>query len=177
VSSARAPPDADDELAEEATVGTIVVGVDGSESSRHALDFALREAALRGARLRVVRAWSLWSAAVNGTAEPLPWPGGEGEAFDQVRRSADGQLAEWVRSAKAGTGAAAVDTEIETRPGDAVPVLREAARDADLVVLGVRERRDPTRLFLGSVSRELIRDAGCPVVLVPDTHAEPKEGR
>jgi nucleotide-binding universal stress UspA family protein len=156
---------------------TIVVGVDGSEGSRRALDFALHEAALRQARLRVVRAWSLWSAAVNGTAEPLPWPGGEGEAFDQIRRSADGQLEDWVRSAKAGAGLGAVEAEIQTRPGDPVPVLRDAARDADLVVLGSRDRHDPARHLLGSVSRELIRDLSCPVVLVPDGPAERKEGR
>jgi nucleotide-binding universal stress UspA family protein len=156
-------------------VGTIVVGVDGSEGSRRALDFALREAALRRASLRVVRAWSLWSAEVNGTAEPLPWPGGEGEAFDQIRRSAEGQLAEWVRSAKAGTDVAPVHTEIETRQGDAVPVLREAARNAELLVLGSRDRHDTARLFLGSVSRDLTRDLPCPVVLVP--HTAPAQGK
>jgi nucleotide-binding universal stress UspA family protein len=158
-------------------VGTIVVGVDGSEGSRRALDFALREAVLRRARVRVVRAWSLWSAAVNGTAEPLPWPGGEGEAFDQIRGSAEGQLKQWVASAKAGAGLTAVDAEIETRPGDAVPVLREAARDAELVVLGVRDRHDPARHLLGSVSSELIRELSCPVVLVPDRRAELKDAR
>ena len=38
------------------TQGTIVVGVDGSDCSRTALEFALDEAVLRGAGVRVVAA-------------------------------------------------------------------------------------------------------------------------
>ena len=148
-------------------MGTIVVGVDGSEGSRHALEFALSEAELRGATLRVVRAWSLWSAGVTGTAEADPWPGGHGEALDEAHRKANGQLTEWVASAQRRTAAGAVATELETLEGDAGPVLLAASRDADLVVIGTRGKHDPGRWLLTSVSRALTRDATCPVVIVP----------
>ena len=38
---------------------TIVVGVDGSECAERALDFAVEEAACRGAALRIVSAWEI----------------------------------------------------------------------------------------------------------------------
>ncbi|MFH0916735.1 MAG: universal stress protein, partial [bacterium] len=38
---------------------TIVVGVDGSEGASAALEFAAKEAALRGARLRIVGSWEI----------------------------------------------------------------------------------------------------------------------
>ncbi len=41
----------------------IVVGVDGSEGARSALEWAAAEARLRGARLRAVHAWHLPAAA------------------------------------------------------------------------------------------------------------------
>ena len=40
-------------------MGIIVVGVDGSEGAAHALDYAIREAAIHGFRLRVVSAWEI----------------------------------------------------------------------------------------------------------------------
>ena len=40
---------------------TIVVGVDGSQGARAALEYATREAALRRAQLRVVYAWQ-WAS-------------------------------------------------------------------------------------------------------------------
>src|SRR4051794_14569547 len=95
-------------------VETIVVGVDGSPSSRHALEFALREAELRGATLKVVRAWSLWSTAVTGTAHSEDTSGGFGEDFDDVRRNAASQLTDWVAAAQRRTGVAAVGTNVET---------------------------------------------------------------
>jgi nucleotide-binding universal stress UspA family protein len=165
----------DHRAAEEATVGTIVVGVDGSRSSQRALDFALREAAIRGSTLKVVRAWSLWSAEVNGTDEEEQWPGGEGEGFDQIRRNAGPQLGEWVESSRGRTGVKDVGTELETRSGDAVPVLLEAAEKADLLIVGIRDRHDPTRLLLGSVGRELLKRAKCPLVLVPDDEHDEEE--
>ena len=38
---------------------TVIVGIDKSDTSRVALDFAIKEAALRGARLRIVHAWDI----------------------------------------------------------------------------------------------------------------------
>ena len=46
--------------------GLITVGVDGSDRGREALRFALAEAALRGARLRMVQSWSIPPLTASG---------------------------------------------------------------------------------------------------------------
>jgi nucleotide-binding universal stress UspA family protein len=150
-------------------VGMIVVGVDGSESSKRALDFALREARLRSARLHVVRASSRWSEMVTSADEPAPWPAALGEAFEAIRLEEEPELARWLSASRIRTGVHDVTADVETRMGDAPEVLRAAASDAELLVVGVRRHRDPTRMLLRSVSREVSRDAPCPLVIVPDT--------
>jgi nucleotide-binding universal stress UspA family protein len=149
-------------------VGTIVVGVDGSESSKRALEFALREAQLRGARLQLVRASSRWSELVTGADDALPWPAGLGETFEEIRSEQEPELTHWLAAARRRTHVHDVAADVKTRTGDAPDVLRAAAGGAELLVVGERRRRDPTRLLLGSVSHEVIRDAPCPVVVVPD---------
>jgi nucleotide-binding universal stress UspA family protein len=158
------------------SVGTIVVGVDGSESSKRALEFALREAQLRRARLHVVRASSRWGEMVTGADEPLPWPAGLGEAFEEIRHEEEPELARWLGAARSRTRVHDVAADLETRTGEAPDVLRAAAGSAELLVVGERRRRDPTRLLLRSVSHEVIRDAPCPVVIVPDEDGNGREG-
>jgi nucleotide-binding universal stress UspA family protein len=53
-------------------VGTIVVGVDGSEGAGAALEFAAGEAVFRGARLRVVAAWEVPVTAYGTDLAPPP---------------------------------------------------------------------------------------------------------
>jgi nucleotide-binding universal stress UspA family protein len=59
--------------------GRIVVGVDGSEEARHALDWAMSEAEVRGANVEVVHAysapWEYWAAPV--PMAPVPMAGVE----------------------------------------------------------------------------------------------------
>ena len=56
-------------------MAAVVVGVDGSEPARAALEFAAHEAGLRGARLRIVSAWE---------PPPVLYAGGFAPAFDQA---------------------------------------------------------------------------------------------
>ena len=128
-------------------MGTIVVGVDGSESSKRALEFALREAQLRSARLHVVRASSRWSEMVTGADEPLPWPDGLGKALEEIARTRCRSSALAGR-ARRSTHVHDVAADLETRAGDAPDVLRAAAGGAELLVVGERRRRDPSRLLL-----------------------------
>jgi nucleotide-binding universal stress UspA family protein len=66
---------------------TIVVGVDGSDCARTALGLAAGEAALRGARLRIVSAWDV---------APALYAGGFAPGFDQATVDAFRETAEAV---------------------------------------------------------------------------------
>src|SRR5207248_4332248 len=53
------------------TEGKIVVGVDGSDPSRKAVHWALREAAIRGAKLVAVHAWSYYPSLPPDSLDPM----------------------------------------------------------------------------------------------------------
>jgi nucleotide-binding universal stress UspA family protein len=151
--------------------GTIVVGVDGSDPSRGALDWALGEASLRSARLVAVHAWSFFPSVSSD-----PFPGGYGqvsvateEAYEALRLAAERLLESEVSAAsRAHEG---VEVELQTVEGRPAVVLLEAARDAQLLVLGTRGHGGFAGLLLGSVSQQCAHHAPCPLVSVP--HAEP----
>ena len=70
-------------------MGVIVVGVDHSEGAKAALRFALAEATLRQARLRVVHAWQLGYVAASFIPGSYPGLGGE---LDDLRGAAEAAL-------------------------------------------------------------------------------------
>ena len=51
--------------------------------------------------------------------------------------------------------------------GDAAAELAAASAEVDLLVVGSRGYGPVRRVLLGSVSRELVRSAACPVVVLP----------
>ena len=144
--------------------GLIVVGVDGSEPARSALDFALAEAARRSARLLVVTAlqppeyWALNSGTIYAPdqdhLEKLAEAAGQAtrETVDEAVRSVD--------------GAAAVPVETRVVQGNPAKVLIDQAVDADLLVVGHRGRGALASACLGSVSLQCVLNATCPVVVV-----------
>jgi nucleotide-binding universal stress UspA family protein len=140
------------------TENTIIVGVDGSASSRAALRYALDEARLRGAQLRVVGAWHLPVAAYTGgygPGDPDLSAGLEQDARDNGARALD----------EVDTGGVHVETEF--REGNPAHVLLEAAEDADLLVVGSRGLGGFRGLMLGSVGQQCAHHAPCPLVIVP----------
>jgi nucleotide-binding universal stress UspA family protein len=141
-------------------VSTIVVGVDGSESARAALRFALEEARLRGAAVRAVAAWHVPVAAY-GDAFVSPNP----ELLSALEPRARSELERAL--ADAGDQAAGVEVEQVVREGPAARVLLEEADKADLLVVGSRGLGGFRGLLLGSVSQQCSHHAPCPVVIVP----------
>ena len=135
----------------------IVVGVDGSDPAHTALRFAIQEAELRKARLRVISAWEL-----PVDLGELPSPDG---TFDRPRRDAE----EIAATAAAIVEAEAPDVDVErlTLEGQLGSVLLEHSADASLLVVGSRGRGIVAGLLLGSVSHEVVHKAPCPVVVVP----------
>jgi nucleotide-binding universal stress UspA family protein len=143
-------------------MGTIVVGVDGSSCSREALRFAVAEARLRKAALRVVTAWHVPAIAYSGGVAPVVDP----KEFEQYAETVAEQALAALREQTEG-----VDVERVTGEGQAAHVLLEEARDADLLVVGSRGRGGFTGLLLGSVSQQVAHHAPCPVVVVHEPGA------
>ncbi|HKA70056.1 MAG TPA: universal stress protein [Actinomycetes bacterium] len=136
----------------------VVVGVDGSEPSLAALNWAIAEAVDRQARLRVVHTYS-WPMYREGfdALPPGPEEGG-------LRTAAVEILAKAVQRVRATAPELPVDSVLHTGPTSR-RLLAEAA-DADLLVVGSRGHGGFAGLLLGSVSGQVATHAPCPVVVV-----------
>lgn len=126
----------------------IVAGVDGSEESLLAVEFAFGLAAGRGTSLRVVRAWD------PPAAEP------------EVRTEAD--LAATIEELIGGwrDKYPQVSTTVQVVARPPTEALIEASADAQLVAVGSRGRGGFRGLLLGSVSQKLLYHAACPVAVI-----------
>ncbi|MCE3555152.1 universal stress protein [Pseudonocardia sp. RS11V-5] len=147
-----------DPAASDAGRGEIVVGVDGSPSSLQALRWAMRQSELTGAPVRAVSAWSIpvhhgpmvvaqvWS----------DWPELARQALDVAVR--DALPPEQVR---------VVRTEVAE--GNASAVLLDAAKGAELLVVGSRGHGGFVGLLLGSTAQHVTTHAHCPVLVVHES--------
>ncbi|GAA1860756.1 universal stress protein [Asanoa iriomotensis] len=135
----------------------IVVGVDGSEGGRRALDWAVTEAANRGGAVQAVVAWR-WD-----DVELHPQTIRPDETHAHAERILERELA--ALRARHGAGHPVAAEIVEGRPAE---VLADAARTADLLVLGSHGHGRLLHTVLGSVSEEVIRRAPCPVVVIPE---------
>jgi nucleotide-binding universal stress UspA family protein len=136
----------------------IVVGIDGSEESREAFRWALEEAKLRKATLRAVHAWR----------DPYTVPPGYGPPEDFDFESLRGEAEQFVHAEVLEVAGESSDVTIEevAAEGAAASVLVEAAKGADLLVVGSRGHGGFTGLLLGSVSQQSAHYAPCPVVII-----------
>ena len=136
------------------TTGTVVVGADGSPASRTAIEFALHDAARRGARVRVVAAAQPPEFAMGlygMTAIPSPQTIAE-HAHESVRQEVDD-----IRRAR--PDLAAVPVTVEATVGAPGRVLVDAAEGADVLVLGHRGRGRMASAVLGSVGTTALHPA------------------
>jgi nucleotide-binding universal stress UspA family protein len=138
----------------------IIVGVDGSEGGRRALQWAAREAANRGGAVQAVIAWR-WDG-LEGPPISVASPKQERERATATLEAEIEALPTHQRS-----GVTIATEAVEGRAGD---VLTAVARDADLLVLGSHGHSRVWHTVLGSVSEECVRKATCPVVVVPVPH-------
>src|SRR5690349_16086802 len=111
----------------------IVVGVDHSPGAKAALRFALEEARLRGASLRVVHAWQFGYVGAPGIEASRTMFGTE---LEDLRRDAEAALEATLREAIPDTGG--VEVERRVVEGAAAAVLVDESRSADLLVVGSR---------------------------------------
>ncbi|MFJ1967336.1 universal stress protein [Streptomyces sp. NPDC087903] len=134
----------------------IVVGVDGSEPSLRAADWAADEAALRGAPLRLVYA-SLWERYEGESlAADLSKPSEQVTAEDIVRTAA-----QRVRLRRPD-----VDVSTDVLPEEPEYALVREGRNASALVLGTRGRSGLVEVLLGSVSLTVAAHADCPVIVL-----------
>jgi nucleotide-binding universal stress UspA family protein len=141
---------------------TVVVGVDGSPESYAAIRIGREEAGLRGSRLVTVMAYSTEGMLGAPAGRPLATP----HSPDEDRLQAESTLRSVVKAALGDDDSAAEEVVEAGQPGR---VLVETARDlgALMIVLSARKERTPARL-LGAVSQYVLRNAPCPVLVVPE---------
>jgi nucleotide-binding universal stress UspA family protein len=143
-------------------MGRIVVGVDGSWASKAVLRFALEEAKLRRSSLHVVHAWKYSTGGLH-----TYYTGGLGKHLGDLPETRaereQERLEGFVRKL---VPAADVEITQSAVEGDPASVLLEAAKDAELLVVGSRGQGGFGGLLLGSVSHQCAHHARCPVVIV-----------
>ncbi|MCC6223681.1 MAG: universal stress protein [Thermoleophilia bacterium] len=147
-------------------MGKIIVGVDGSPGARAALRFALEEARLRGAVLHAIHAWM--HPLYEGVPGPFVVGFPPGPALDEVREQLERTARGALDAALAEEAAAAGGVEVRREVVEGAParVLLDAARDADLLVVGSRGHGGFVGLLLGSVGAQCARHSPCPVAIV-----------
>lgn len=137
----------------------VVVGIDGSDQSRAALEWAAVEAARRRVPLLIVHALGMpvIVSAYGGPARFQPTEEMSGQA-DAVLTSAERYVNELRPS---------VVVELVTALEEAPLALLRQSRPHDLIVVGTRGLGAFASMFVGSVSVRVSAQAPCPVVVVP----------
>ena len=143
----------------------VVVGVDGSEASVHALRWAQFIARMSDSSLEVVAAWQPFGAyswmGAGMAAMPTDW---------NPSRDAETALAATVDEVFGADRPAGL--RLTVREGNAAQVLLDASKGARMLVVGSRGHGGFAGLLLGSVSSACAEHATCPVlVLHGDTPA------
>ncbi|MER7667546.1 universal stress protein [Kitasatospora sp. NPDC096128] len=133
----------------------IVVGVDGSPASVDALRWAIGQARIQGAVVEALIAWQ--HPAATGWTVPI-------EAYEDLpgiaRKILDDSVTEAIGSD------APVEIRTRVQEGGAAACLLDAARGADLLVVGSRGHGGFAGALLGSVGQHCVQHAPCPVVVV-----------
>jgi nucleotide-binding universal stress UspA family protein len=141
--------------------GTVVVGVDGSDCSRAALEFAFDEAVRRRAAVRVVLAlpeFDHWATPY--VVSPA--------MHDELSADLEEVGRDMVDTVVGERGGAVAEVPVEVRAVSGTPghALVTEAADADLLVVGHRGRGGLTSALLGSVGLQCVLHASVPVTVV-----------
>jgi nucleotide-binding universal stress UspA family protein len=129
----------------------VTVGTDGSKLSLRAVDWAAREAAVRGVPLWIV------------SAPELP-----------ARMCAHHLRALAGAAERAATVQPGLTIDTKLVPGQPAEALVECAASASMLVVGSRGARTLSAKFAGSVSRHVAAHACCPVVVVREATSPPR---
>ncbi|BCQ28983.1 universal stress protein (plasmid) [Caballeronia sp. NK8] len=147
----------------------ILAPIDGSVTSAHAFDEAVKVARANGAELQPLYVVDLQPIAYDAAATFYP---DLREALLGEGRRLGAQAVD--RMSREGVKGSPRISEVELTGDDIAQRILHCAEDfgADLVVMGTHGRRGWRRLVLGSVAERFMRIARCPVMLVPGREAE-----
>jgi nucleotide-binding universal stress UspA family protein len=139
----------------------LALGREGTSTA--AVEYAFAEAELHGWGVEAVHAWMCphSETATQHTGQ-----------FDEARLARQRQAERWLDDALAPSVAAHPHVRVRRVPVESrpQPVLVEAARSAELLVVGARRRHGAVGMQLGPVNHTVLHRAACPVVVVPEGH-------
>lgn len=138
----------------------IIVGVDGSGHSQRALEWAMKEAALRHSPLTVLTVHPSivgYFGGVVTTQRDL-------ELTEQVRAAVTAETEKVLAGLNGPHPESVTVKAVHSFP---VEELVNASKEADLIVLGSRGMGGFTRLMLGSTAGQVVQHAYCPVTIIP----------
>ena len=135
----------------------ILIGIDGSDNSRHAFFTAVTMAKEHNCSIRVVGAYSV--PVIPHRHAP--------KISDDRHRSIGHSTQDLLEEYAAEAREAGVDASAQAIEGDAGEVLAEASRYSRLAVVGKRGRNRLASRLLGTVSGALAARSHCPVLVVP----------
>ena len=137
----------------------ILVGVDGSDHSRRALEWAAKEAATRHTTLTVL----VVHQAVHGWAGSLRYGGDEAET-EKVAEAAKAETDKVL----AGLGDSRPESvAVRAVHGYPAEELINASADSDMIVVGSHGTGRWSRQMLGSVASKVAHHASVPILIVP----------
>ncbi len=141
------------------SLSRIVVGVDGSEPSEHALRWAQFVATAAGGNLEAVMAWEPFT--------PLGWLGAGWEVVpENWDPASDSEKVLTATIDKVFGESRPAGLKLTVREGNAAKVLLEVSKGARMLIVGNRGRGGFTGLLLGSVSAACTEHATCPVLVL-----------
>jgi nucleotide-binding universal stress UspA family protein len=141
----------------------LTVGIDGSETSLKAMDWAADEAERRSAAVKVV-------ACVAPPTIYSPWYSGVPYDMDEITKETTTTLQAAIERAQRRHPGVTYDDVVLI--GHPRAELAEAAAGSELLVVGTRGVSAFGAWLLGSVAHTVVRTSPCPVVLVPDYEPE-----
>ena len=140
---------------------TVVVGVDGSDGSLRAVEWAAQEAERRKSPLRIV---TVPAMPPRMQTEAPPKPGEPTNVADELRGFSEQSLGAAVTKAEQTAPGLLIDTDLLTGPP--AEAIAESGSGAGLLVVGARGLGGFAAFILGSVSRYVAAHAPCPAVVV-----------
>lgn len=149
----------DNHVTEANKYGPVVVGVDGSDISQKATEFAFAEAAARGAKVVAVHTWmdmQVQASLAGLAAAQQEWTEIEREQTELLQQRLAPLLEQYPD----------VEVEMVITRDRPIRALVDNSKEAQLLVVGSHGRGGFRGMLLGSTSRAILQSAPCPMVVV-----------